>query len=740
MVKSSIKIVVLPLFIAILLTSFYVMQPQMVDAATKRYKNSGSQSDTPLASDRFDDVAKGYVIPASKLQQLLKNPSTISDSRIDFILEQYVDCERDPTKGTCKDIFLSGTQKVSLTTPSGSPSNIDANFDLTEIQKDDTEGQDNVKNRLVADQQVSVTTSGNGKFDGSHNSNNNEVDLNIYQYNKRGEISESLSDYEIDSITDAIKSDSGSGNDDSFNINEAKQNYVVDAKTGSSINVANKGSDQAFTIAQFNADCDDHDLATGTTPDITCKNVATQNVKLDAQGSSTAGSNTLNFNTLSPIELQQVNTCQFSDKLNCVNTGLVDVNAFTTGTGSTNIELENPNGQPVLFQQNDCSDLVNSPSTQQCTNTSFNYFNIQKSGIGSNIQKTNLDLQVAQKNNCDDATAPIDCVNRGLQSIISDLNDRNIQSEFGFANTIVTVNANGAGSLIEDADPDSFLTMVNDCSGANPETNILGSSNCVNEALNEAHFVASSGADVDVDRVVQTSTTTNSCDNLDDDTCKNTAQNTFVANAANDATININSDVTQTNKALNNCDSAECSTDMLNAIFLQANDGAEITTTSGAIVDQTNTGTNNCTNEATCSIIGANFFSAFADGTGSDIDISKLNQDITFTNTCSNTGTSCSLTGNNFYEVDNTSGETITLNSDQIISGSNNFDSGTHSINQNNIVSLSKSSGTSLNFISSQTASASSPGATNNIGSTPSASGTCSVTQTNGQNSPFTCP
>ena len=140
MVKSSIKIVVLPLFIAILLTSFYVMQPQMVDAATKRYKNSGSQSDTPWALDRFDDVSKGYVIPASKLQQLLKNPSTISDSRIDYILEQYVDCERDPTKGTCKDIFLSGTQKVSLTTPSGSPSNIDANFDLTEIQKDDTEG------------------------------------------------------------------------------------------------------------------------------------------------------------------------------------------------------------------------------------------------------------------------------------------------------------------------------------------------------------------------------------------------------------------------------------------------------------------------------------------------------------------------------------------------------------------------------------------------------------------------
>ena len=73
MIKSSIKLVVLPLFIAILLTSFYVMQPQMADAATKRYKNSGSQDDTPLASDRFDDVAKGYVPPSRTIHVTRKN-------------------------------------------------------------------------------------------------------------------------------------------------------------------------------------------------------------------------------------------------------------------------------------------------------------------------------------------------------------------------------------------------------------------------------------------------------------------------------------------------------------------------------------------------------------------------------------------------------------------------------------------------------------------------------------------
>ena len=87
--------------------------------------------------------------------------------------------------------------------------------------------------------------------------------MNTYQYNKRGEVS-GLSDYKIDSITDAIKDDDGSGNDDSRNTNEATQNYIANAQQNGVINVANKGSTQAFTIAEFNAGCDDHDLAAGS--------------------------------------------------------------------------------------------------------------------------------------------------------------------------------------------------------------------------------------------------------------------------------------------------------------------------------------------------------------------------------------------------------------------------------------------------------------------------------------------
>ena len=67
--------------------------------------------------------------------------------------------------------------------------------------------------------------------------------------------------------------------------------------------------------------------------------------------------NTINFNTLSPIETQIVNTCQFSENLNCFNDALLNIKAVTTGTGVANIELENPNGKPVTFQYNDCNDL-----------------------------------------------------------------------------------------------------------------------------------------------------------------------------------------------------------------------------------------------------------------------------------------------------------------------------------------------------------------------------------------------
>ena len=123
MIKSSIKnIVVLPLFIATLLTSFYVMQPQMADAATKRYKSSGEETDTPFASDRFDDVKKKYVPPSNVIaqQNVIKSPAaplaaSPSDAKIDFILEQYADCERDPSpKGTLQHTFILLEDKMSI--------------------------------------------------------------------------------------------------------------------------------------------------------------------------------------------------------------------------------------------------------------------------------------------------------------------------------------------------------------------------------------------------------------------------------------------------------------------------------------------------------------------------------------------------------------------------------------------------------------------------------------------------
>ena len=740
MIKSSIKLVVLPLFIAILLTSFYVMQPRNADAATKRYKNSGSQSDTPLASDRFDDVAKGYV-PASRAiheQNVIKTPSTVSDSKIALILEQYVDCERDPSKGTCKDIFLSGKQNVILSASSTSPSNLDAKFKLNMIQKDDTENQDNVRNSITGDQRVTATTASNGKF-----SSNAGVDLNTYQYNKRGEISESLSDYKIDSLTDAIKSDSGSGNDDSFNINNAAQRYDVNAKQGAAINVANKGSTQAFTIGQFNADCDDTDLATGTTPDISCRNEANHRVTLDAQGSTIAGSNKLDFNTLSPIETQQVNTCQFSQNLNCLNDEALNVKATTTGTGVANIELENPNGKPIVFQQNDCNDLVRSPNIQQCSNRSFNYFDVQKTGTGSNIFKTNLDLQVVQKNDCDYATAPIDCVNRGLKSGITDVGGRNIQAEFSpgtnlntYPNTIVTVNAKGDGSTIEDADPDSFLTMKNDCDGARPQSStVLGSSNCINEALNEAHFLATAGtavntgATVDVDRIVGESTTTNNCANLDQNKCLNTAYNSFTAQAANAAVININSDVKQTNYLENSCNDAECNNNALNFMLLNA-DNQAIISASSSDLSQTNTLYNGCTTEANCNNKATNSFTVFAEKDGSDVDISKMIQTTDLSNTCSGSTTTCSNTAFNDYDIINTSGAPITSSTDQSIVMSNSFTSGSHSNDVFNTMTLTKSTGTSFSFSGSQ--SSTNNVADNSFATTPGASGSCQVTQSNG--------
>ena len=143
-------------------------------------------------------------------------------------------------------------------------------------------------------------------------------------------------------------------------------------------------------------------------------------------------------------------------------------------------------------------------------------------------------------------------------------------------------------------------------------------------ALNEAHFAALSGANVDVDRVVQTSETTNNCDSLDSDQCANLqARNTFVASATGDATININEDVYQTNDLQNSCNDAKCNHEALNSILLTADDGATITDYTDPLY-QTNIAYNGCSAEAYCETNSQNMFSLLADPSGTsggDIDI-----------------------------------------------------------------------------------------------------------------------
>ena len=745
MIKSSIKnIVVLPLFIATLLTSFYVMQPQTVDAASKIYKDSGDDDGTPLASDRFDAVEDGKATIHSQSATASGGAST---SKVELELQQFIDCETGAVpRGTCQSTSMSGTQSVNLVDQSYR-GYVDVEADLFMLQKDDTLGQDRVNNQNTGTQTVNAranSASGSATVDISHNSNDNELNMNMYQYNKRAPIDESTDDFQIDDIEAAVADESnGGGNDDSKNINTATQKYDALALGNSRIQAATSG-DQDFTVAQFNAGCDDTDpsYTTSNPPpaiDITCENKALQDVDLDSSGSSQ-----LTFETPSEVEFQQINTCGFSQALNCFNDGKLDVNVLTGGSGVAKVELENPNSKPVLFQENECSDLVRSSGTtanptQDCNNVSNNFFDVKKTGA-SNIYQTNLDLQVAQANDCDDATAPIDCINRGLESDVPNLNSRNMQTEFGpNANTIVTVNADGAGSTISKADPDSFLTMVNDCDSANPvsATN-LGSNACINQALNEAHFLAISNGDVTVDKAVQESTTTNSCDNLDSNTCQNTAQNILVAQASLGGEILLDSAGTdQTSYSTNNCDSAQCFTNTLNTILLTADQNAEIKTTSTSSgIDQSIDAYNGCTSEASCSITGTNYVNLVADGgsdlTGGNINIEKLDQSIDYTNTCSNAGTTCSFTGTNFYNLVNTSPSTVTVNSDQSLDGTNSFTSGTHNIVESNTFTLQKTTGSSLTVDSSQLINS---GATtsNTLNPPGSTSGTFCANQANGQ-------
>ena len=703
MIKSSIKnIVVLPLFIATLLTSFYVMQPQqMVDAASIVYKDSGDDDGTPLASDRFNDIEQRR---ATAAHNQFATPGPVSD-KIELELQQFIDCQTGiGPKNTCANTVMSGTQNVALTP--GTSDVVDVEADLFMLQKDDTLGQDRVNNKNDGEQRVTANTIGSGSatVDISSDGDENELNMNMYQYNKRGAIeSEDRSEFQIDDIEAAVDDEDGGGNDDSKNINTADQFYTATASDNSRISAATS-SDQDFTVAQFNAGCDDTDPSNvNTATDITCENKAVQDISLQSFGLSN-----LNFETLSEIVMQQLNTCGFSQNLYCFNDGKLDVNVLTRGAGEANVELENPNGKPITFQENECSNLARAAGTtaslaQDCRNVSNNIFDVSKTGVGSNIFKTNLDLQVAQKNDCDDATAPIDCINGGLTSTIV-LNSRPMSS-FGEANTLVTVNAQDPGSEIEDADPDSFLTMVNDCDGAKRQSStVLGASSCTNNALNEAHFSALSGANVDVDRVVQNSETTNNCDSLDSDQCFNEAQNTFVASAANDATININEDVYQTNDLLNNCNDAKCNHEALNSMLLTADDGATITASTNPLY-QTNLAYNGCSAEAYCETNSQNMFNLLADPSGTsggDINILGLTQKTDLSNTCSGSGTECILTANNLYFVTNTDNDPLTISPYQSItlscSGSTDCTK-----DQTNTFTYTKTGGTSLEFYSTQT-------------------------------------
>ena len=101
MIKFSIKnIVVLPLFIATLLTGFYVMQPQqMVDAATTGYKDSGDDDGTPLASDRFNDIEQRRATASHN--QICHSWSL--PPKVELELQQFIDCVTGTVpRGTCQ--------------------------------------------------------------------------------------------------------------------------------------------------------------------------------------------------------------------------------------------------------------------------------------------------------------------------------------------------------------------------------------------------------------------------------------------------------------------------------------------------------------------------------------------------------------------------------------------------------------------------------------------------------------
>jgi hypothetical protein len=300
-------------------------------------------------------------------------------------------------------------------------------------------------------------------------------------------------------------------------------------------------------------------------------------------------------------------------------------------------------------------------------------------------------------------------------------------TEFGPANTLATVSVDGPGSTIEDANADLLQTSLNDCDGASGTSTI---SSCENNALNEAHFSAISGGYVDVDKVEANSEMTNYCDDLNNQNCKNDAKNTFVASASKSAEINLNSAVYQTNDVENNCNDAKCNNNAINAMLLVADNGATLTA-SDSDLEQKNTAYNGCYDKADCSTISSNTFQITAGGlnSGGDVTISDLTQKTDLSNTCFGSGTTCSLIASNTYVVTNNDDSPITVNPFQSVSLSCSGNVDCVQSQQNSFL-LTKTTGQSLTYTSTQTST--SGGASNTFAAPSGAQGSCTLTQTNG--------
>ena len=115
---------------------------------------------------------------------------------------------------------------------------------------------------------------------------------------------------------------------------------------------------------------------------------------------------------------------------------------------------------------------------------------------------------------------------------------------------------------------------------------------------------------------------------------------------------------------------------------------------------------------------------------GGSVFISDLTQQTNLRNTCSGAGTECDLKANNLYFVTNNDDSPITISPYQSVSLSCSGSTDC-SGDVTNLFSLTKTGGTSLTYTSSQT---STNGASNSYmtgvnGASPTASGSCQLTQ-----------